>query len=103
MHAVLIIFVASLITLLIRATPFIIFSKHTPESILYLGKVLPYAIMAMLIVYCLKDVSLIQAPHGLPEAIALIVVGCVHKWKHSTLISILLGTITYMFLVQAVF
>lgn len=103
MHSILIILVAALITLLIRALPFIIFSKHTPDSILYLGKVLPYAIMAMLVVYCLKTVSLIKAPYGIPEAISILIVVLIHKWKHSTLLSILLGTITYMFLIQTVF
>lgn len=78
-------------------------SKHTPECILYLGKVLPYAIIPILVVYCLKSVSVLKAPYGIPELIALIVVVCIHKWKHSTLLSILLGTMTYMFLVQTVF
>ena len=74
-----------------------------PDSILYLGKVLPYAIIPMLVVYCLKSVSVLKAPYGIPELIALIVVVCIHKWKHSTLLSILLGTMTYMFLIQTVF
>ena len=102
MHAILIILTAAIVTLLIRALPFIVFSKLTPDSILYLGKVLPYAIIPMLVVYCLKSVSVLKAPYGIPELIALIVV-CIHKWKHSTLLSILLGTITYMFLIQTVF
>lgn len=102
MHAILIILTAAIVTLLIRALPFIVFSKHTPDSILYLGKVLPYAIIPMLVVYCLKSVSVLKAPYGIPELIALIVVVCIHKWKHSTLLSILLGTMTYMFLIQTV-
>lgn len=102
MHAILIILTAAIVTLLIRALPFIVFSKHTPDSILYLGEVLPYAIIPMLVVYCLKSVSVLKAPYGIPELIALIVV-CIHKWKHSTLLSILLGTMTYMFLIQTVF
>lgn len=102
MHAILIILTAAIVTLLIRALPFIVFSKRTPDSILYLGKVLPYAIIPMLVVYCLKSVSVLKASYGIPELIALIVV-CIHKWKHSTLLSILLGTITYMFLIQTVF
>lgn len=102
MHAILIILTAAIVTLLIRALPFIVFSKHTPDSILYLGKVLPYAIIPMLVVYCLKSVSVLKAPYGIPELIALIVV-CIHKWEHSTLLSILLGTMTYMFLIQTVF
>lgn len=62
MHAILIILTAAIVTLLIRALPFIVFSKHTPDSILYLGKVLPYAIIPMLVVYCLKSVSVLKAP-----------------------------------------
>ena len=57
----------------------------------------------MLVVYCLKSVSVLKAPYGIPELTALIVVVCIHKWKHSTLLSILLGTMTYMFLIQTVF
>lgn len=62
MHAILIILTAAIVTLLIRALPFIVFSKHTPDSILYLGKVLPYAIIPMLVVYCLKSVSVLKSP-----------------------------------------
>ncbi|WP_366788748.1 AzlD domain-containing protein [uncultured Catenibacterium sp.] len=79
MHAILIILTAAIVTLLIRALPFIVFSKHTPDSILYLGKVLPYAIIPMLVVYCLKSVSVLKAPYGIPELIALIVVVCIRE------------------------
>lgn len=62
MHAILIILTAAIVTLLIRALPFIVFSKHTPDSILYLGKVLPYAIIPMLVVYCLKKCISSKSP-----------------------------------------
>lgn len=88
------------VTMLLRFLPFILFVKGTPKAVLYLGEVLPRAIMAMLVVYCLKGVSLIAAPHGIPEAAAVLLVVVLHKWKHNTLLSILAGTICYMFLVQ---
>ena len=103
-HSAAIIAVISLVTIAIRFLPFIIFKgKKTPEFILYLGKVLPYAIMAMLVVYCFKSVSFIKSPFGLPEIIAGVVVVLLHLWKRNTLISISVGTICYMLLVQFVF
>lgn len=95
--------IMSLVTLFLRFAPFLIFQKKTPQSILYLGEVLPYAIMAMLVVYCLKNVSLVSGTHGIPEIIAILLVVGLHKWKHNTLLSILAGTFMYMFLVQVVF
>jgi branched-subunit amino acid transport protein AzlD len=71
--------------------------------ITYLGAVLPYAVMGMLVVYCLKNVSLLTAPHGIPEAIALLAVAALHLWRRSTLLSIFGGTAVYMLLVQMVF
>ena len=102
-YSLAIIAVVSLVTIAIRFTPFVIFRKHTPQIVLYLGNVLPYAIMAMLVVYCLKGVSFLTGSHGIPEIIAVAVVVALHKWKHNTLLSILFGTLCYMFLVQAVF
>ena len=79
-HAALIIAVTSLVTIAIRFTPFVIFGdkRKTPDVVNYLGKVLPYAIMGMLVVFCLKGVSLTEAPHGLPEFIASTVVVLLH-------------------------
>lgn len=102
-YSLAIIAVVALVTIAIRFTPFVIFRKHTPQIVLYLGNVLPYAIMAMLVVYCLKGVSFLTGSHGIPEIIAVAVVVALHKWKHNTLLSILFGTLCYMFLVQAVF
>ncbi len=90
-------------TALLRFLPFLIFRHNTPQPILYLGRVLPYAIIGMLVVYCLKGVSLVQSPHGIPELISVVLVVLLHKWKHNTLISIPAGTICYMVLLQVVF
>lgn len=105
MHAVMVITVATLVTMLLRFIPFLVFGggKETPEVITYLGKVLPYAIMAMLLVYCLKGTVVTAFPYGIPEAISCVAVVLLHLWKRNTLISIVGGTICYMVLVQMVF
>lgn len=92
-------------TQLTRWLPFWLFpeNKEPPALVTYLGKVLPPAMMGLLVAYCLKDVSLITAPHGIPEAIALAAVVGLHLWKRNVLLSIAGGTIFYMVLVQAVF
>ena len=95
--------VVALITGLLRFLPFWVFAKGTPRTVLYLGATLPYAIMGMLVVYCLKNINFTAAPFGAGEILAVLVVAVLHKWKHNTLLSILGGTVTYMFLVQAVF
>lgn len=102
-HALLIVFTVALVTVALRFMPFVIFRQHTPRIILYLGSVLPYAIMGMLVVYCLKNVSLLTGSHGLPEAISITLVIVCHKIKHSTLLSILVGTLSYMALIQFIF
>ena len=95
--------VIALVTAGIRFLPFVLFRKKTPDAVMYLGQVLPYSIMAMLIVYCLKGVSFTEGMHGIPEAVAVAAVVLLHKWKHRTLLSILGGTVLYMVLVQIVF
>ena len=97
--------VAAVVTAATRFLPFLIFGngKKTPPIIVYLGKVLPYAIMGMLVVYCMKSVSFVNAPFGLPELIACAAVALLHIWKRNTLLSIAVGTIGYMLLVQFVF
>ena len=93
-------------TMLTRFLPFLIFSskeQQPPEVVRYLGRVLPAAIFGMLIVYCLKGVSLTSGSHGIPEAIAIGVTVALHKWKHQTLVSIAGGTLCYVLLVQMVF
>lgn len=105
MHSVWIIVVATLVTMVTRFLPFLIFGsgRKTPDIIVYLGKVLPYAIMGMLVVYCLKDVSFLQAPYGIPELLGCSVVAVLHLWKRNTLLSIGAGTVFYMILVQLIF
>ena len=97
--------VAALVTAGLRFAPFLIFGsgKKPPALITYLGKVLPFAIMGMLVVYCLKDVTLTAAPFGIPETIGCAVVAALHIWKRNTLLSIGGGTLCYMLLVQLVF
>ena len=104
-HAVVTIAISALVTALLRFLPFLIFgeNKKTPAIIAYLGQVLPYAIMGMLVVYCLKDISFTTASFGIPEAIGCITVALLHIWKRNTLMSIGGGTLCYMLLVQFVF
>ena len=105
MHAVMIIAVAAIVTELIRFAPFVIFGdkRKTPEFITYLGKVLPYAIMGMLVVFCLKGISLVEAPHGLPELLSGALVVLLHIWKRNTLLSIIGGMACYMLFINFVF
>lgn len=89
------------VTFLLRVLPFLVFGdKKTPAYIEFLGKYLPYAIMGMLVVYCLKGVSLVTAPFGIPELIAVVLVAVLHIWKRNTLLSIISGTVCYMVLIQ---
>ena len=104
-HSVWIIVVAALTTMATRFLPFLIFSdsKKTPPIITYLGKVLPCAIMGMLVVYCMKDVSFLSGSFGVPELLSCGVVALLHIWKRNSLLSIGVGTVFYMVLVQLVF
>ena len=103
MHAAALVAAMSVMTILTRFLPFIVFRKNTPRYITYLGKVLPPAIIGMLVIYCLKDVSLLAKPFGIPELIAAACVVGLQVWKRNSLISILTGTVVYMVLVQVVF
>ena len=103
LHSLALILIMAALTAALRFLPFVMFSKGTPKTIVYLGNLLPNAIMAMLVVYCLKNVSLTASSHGIPEALAVFLVAVLHKWKHNMLLSILGGTAAYMLLVQAVF
>ena len=88
-----------------RFLPFILFSEKTklPPAILYLGGALPHASMTMLLVYCLKDVSLTEYPSGMPELLAMLFTGALYWWLRNVLLGIAGGTLCYMFLVQQVF
>lgn len=92
-------------TALTRFLPFLVFpaGKPTPKYIQYLGKVLPSAVFGLLVLYCLKNVSLFTGSHGIPEFIAIALVVALHLWKRQMLVSIAGGTICYMLLVQFVF
>jgi branched-subunit amino acid transport protein AzlD len=92
-------------TMLTRFLPFFLFpaGKPTPKYIRYLGTVLPGAVFGLLVVYSLRDVSVLTGSHGLPELIALAVVTALHAWKRQMLLSVAGGTVCYMLLVQLVF
>lgn len=97
--------ICALGTMATRFLPFLIFrdNKPTPPYIQYLGKALPAAIFGMLVVYCLKNVSLFTGSHGIPELIAIVLTVALHLWRRQMLISIAGGTVCYMLLVQLVF
>ena len=105
MHDILLVAIVALVTAFLRFLPFLIFGENrtTPPIIAYLGKVLPFAIMGMLVVYCLKDVSFLSGFFGIPELIGCAAVALMHIWKRNTLLSIGAGTVCYMLLVQLVF
>ena len=104
-QSLILIAVIAVATHITRGIPFILFpeNKETPRYILYLGKVLPYSAMGLLVVYCLRIVSFISSPYGIPEALAVLCVAALHLWKNNTLLSIGLGTAVYMVLVQLIF
>lgn len=104
-HSLLLVLVMAVFTALTRFLPFIAFpeGRKKPKVIIYLGKVLPYALIGMLVVYCFKGVSVVTAPFGLPEILAAVLVALLHIWKRNTLISVFSGVIFYMILVQFVF
>jgi len=92
-------------TMLTRFLPFLLFpaGRPTPRYIDYLGKFLPAAVFGLLVVYCLKNVTILTGSHGLPELIAILIVIALHLWKRQMLLSIAGGTVAYMLLVQFVF
>lgn len=96
--------VISLTTALLRFLPFVIFSgkRKTPPFILWLGKALPFAIMGMLVVYCLKGVSFVSAPFGLPELVSCAAVVLLHIWKRNSVLSIAGGTALYILIVNLI-
>ena len=105
LQAIAAIAVMAVVTFLTRAIPFLLFGRggNPPKVVLYLGKYLPPAVIAMLIVYCLKGVNFQAAGNWLPSLIAGVAVVLLHLWKKNDMLSILGGTILYMVLVQAIF
>lgn len=105
LHMWLMIAVMALVTALLRFLPFFIFGGHrpTPKIIEKLGRSLPFAIMGMLVVYCLKEMSFATVSGFLPMVLASLFVAITYIWKRNTLLSIISGTLCYMFLVQMVF
>lgn len=105
LHVWLTVAVIALVTAATRFLPFLIFrgERKTPAIIDKLGRILPFAIMGMLVVYCLKGVTVTSVSGFLPELIACIVVAALYLWRRNTLISIVAGTVCYMLLVQLVF
>ena len=103
MRSALLVVIMAAVTMLLRFLPFWVFHEKTPPYISYLGRVLPPAIIGMLVVYCLKDVSINAFPFGLPELIAAASVVGMQVWKRNAVASILTGTVIYMLLVQLVF
>ena len=93
------------VTFLTRALPFLLFGRgeRVPKVVLYLGQYLPPAVIAMLIVYCLRSIDLFSGTHGLPELLCVTVCALLHLWKRNELLSIFGSTILYMVLVQVVF
>ena len=102
-HAAVLVAVMSVFTVLLRFLPFLVFRKKVPSYVVYLGKVLPPAIIGMLVIYCLRNMSFVTAPYGIPEIAAAAVVVLLQAWKRNSLLSILSGTAVYMVLVQLVF
>ncbi len=102
-HSAVLVFTMALVTALLRFLPFLVFRQNTPAYIVYLGKVLPPAIIGMLVVYCLREVNVTSFPFGLPEFIAAFCVAALQAWKRNSLLSILLGTVIYMLIIQFVF
>ena len=104
-QSLIIVAMVALATQITRWTPFLVFSgsRKLPRVVEDLGRLLPPAMMGLLVVYCLRNVDIAAAPHGLPELIALAVVTALHLWKRNVLLSIGAGTVVYMLLVQLVF
>lgn len=99
-YAAVLVAVMSVGTIFLRFLPFWVFIKKVPSYIAYLGKVLPPAIIGMLVVYCLRNTTITSSPFGFPELISIIVIIILQAWKRNSLISILSGTVVYMILIR---
>ena len=103
-YIIMVIVVMAIVTILLRFLPFIIFDhgEQLPRWISYLGKVLPPAIMSMLLVYCLRNINLVEGNHGVPELICVGVAMLLHHWKRNTLLSIGVSTLLYMIIIRSI-
>jgi len=99
------ILVVAVVTFATRLMPFIFFGKNkqTPLYVHYIGTYLPPAVMAMLVIYSLRHLSLVNFPFGIPEFLGVLIVFALHQWKRNTLLSIIGGTVAYMLMVQLIF
>ena len=101
---VLVVLTAALVTAALRFAPFILVppGKKTPALVLYLGRVLPYAVVGMLVVYCLRGVEFTGVSRWLPEAVSVALVALSYWYKRNSLLSIVAGTACYMILIRLV-
>lgn len=92
-------------TMALRFFPFVLFpsKEKTPKAISYLGSTLPPAIFGFLIIYCVKHVSIFEGNRGIPEFVAMSTTGILHYFKKNVFLSIVVGTVVYMALVQYVY
>ncbi len=104
-HSILAIIIAASVTLFTRALPFIIFGEDRQMSatVKFLGTTLPLTVVAVLVVYCLKDVNILTPPFGMAELLSVAAVALLHLWRRNNLLSIGVGTVLYMFFVQFIF
>ena len=103
-RSIIIIAICAACTYFERALPFVVFrGREVPAAVRYLGKVLPMAIMATLVIYCIKDISFTSLSTFVPYLVGIAVTTLVHLWKRNNLLSIALGTVAYMVIVQSVF
>lgn len=105
MQTVIMILAIALGTMATRFAPFILFpqSKQPSRLVIDLGRMLPPAMMGLLVVYCLRNVSVLTGTRGIPELISIVGIVLLHRWKNNVLLSIGVGTAIYMVLVQTVF
>ena len=103
-HELLIVAVCSIVTIVLRFLPFVVFRKgQLPKAVVYLGKVLPSAIMAMLVIFCYRNYDFTVVSDFLPAVIAGVSTVLLYVWKRNTMISIFGGTVLYMLFVQFIF
>ena len=100
-YPIAVIMVVAIVTLGLRAVPFIIFGNRSlPKSIQYLGRVLPPTIMTVLVIYCLRNTSFAVFPFGIPEIISCVLVVIIQFIRNNMYLSIIIGTFCYMFLIR---